>query len=73
MKLLVEMIRFCARILATPVFFLAFGFFWLCFLLFLGPVFQIFSFLEGEHFDWRDFLAECDEFFSDPLTRLWKR
>jgi hypothetical protein len=67
-----EVLRFVVRILATPVVVFSFGFFWLGFLLFIGPAFQIVSFVENERFDWRAHFADCNEFFCEPLAKMWK-
>ena len=63
--------RFCVRVLATPFFVLAFGLCWIGFLLIIGPMFQAFSFLENERFSWRAHLADCNDFFCEPLVRMW--
>ena len=67
-----EAIRFCARLIATPVFVLAFGCCWFGFILFIGPMFQVFAFFENEKFSWIEHLADCNEFFCEPLRRMWK-
>ncbi len=72
MKSFVEIIRFCARIIATPIFILAFGFCWIGFVFGIGTLFQIFSFLEDERFDWREHISDCNEFFCEPLAKIWK-
>lgn len=70
---MIEMARLCARIIATPIFAISFGVMWLGFVLFIGTMFQIFSFLEGNRFRWKDHLAECNEFFCEPFVSIWKR
>jgi hypothetical protein len=65
-------LRFCARIIATPIFAVSFGFMWLGFICFIGPMFQMFSFLEGERFNWKEHIAECNECFCEPFTSIWK-
>lgn len=72
MATLIGIVRLCARVIATPVFVVSFGFFWLGFVLFLGPMFQLFSFLENEKFDWREHIKDCNEFFREPLAGMWK-
>jgi hypothetical protein len=67
----VEVARLCAKVIATPIFVFSFGFMWLGFLLFLGPLFRAFSFLMRERFSWKEHLAECNEFFCEPLRKMW--
>jgi hypothetical protein len=67
-----ETLRLCARIVATPIFALAFGFTWLGWMIFLGPMFQLFSFLsKDDDFSWREWLNECNEFFCEPFAEMW--
>jgi hypothetical protein len=70
MNVMKELLRFVARIVATPILFFAFGLFALGGVCFIGPVFQILSFLQGEPFDWGEHLADCKHVFLTPLS-IW--
>ncbi len=72
MNKVTRIFRLCARIIATPILVFAFGVFWLAFVLIIGTAFQVLSFLQDEKFDWKEHLAECNEFFWDPLIAIWK-
>jgi hypothetical protein len=68
-----EIVRFIVRLIMTPVVIVAFGFFWLMFVSFLGSAFAFISFLENEPFDWGDHMEECNEFFMEPLNSMWRQ
>jgi hypothetical protein len=65
-------IRLCARIVATPMFIVCFGICWLGFVFLIGTAFQIFSFLENDDFNWKAHIADCNDFFCEPLRNMWK-
>jgi hypothetical protein len=70
--MVIRVIRFVARCIATPVFVFSFGVCWLGFILFMMPMFAIFSFLQAEEFDCKDFIRnDCNEFFCEPLRSMW--
>ena len=67
-----KILRFVSRVLITPIFILSFGFFWIGFICFLGPIFQLFSFLEGNgEFSWSEHVEDSNEFFCEPLQAIW--
>ena len=66
-----ETVRFVLRLLATPIIVIAYGFFWIGFLVILTPMFQVFSFLENEPFSWKEEVTDCNEFFMEPLKAMW--
>jgi hypothetical protein len=68
---IVAMVRLCARVVATPICVLSFGVCWVMFVFFIGAVFQVLFFLENEVFDWAEHIADCNEFFCEPLVRIW--
>jgi len=68
-----EGFRFIARLIATPILFAAFGFFWIGFVVILAPLFAIFSFLERESFSWKEQVEEANEFFCEPFVSMWGR
>jgi hypothetical protein len=68
-----EIVRFIVRLIMTPVVIVAFGFFWLMFVSFLGSAFAFISFLVNEPFDWGNHMEECNEFFMEPLNSMWRQ
>ena len=70
---MIEILRFCARIIATSIFAISFGVIWIGFVLFIGSMFQVFDFLSGDRFSWKEHVTDCNEFFCEPFRSLWKR
>jgi hypothetical protein len=71
---MLEIIRFIAKVLATPIIIIAFGFLALGGLIFLYPLFKLFDFLTStDEVTFADMRDDAWEMFTDPLQAVWSR